>query len=313
MIVTVTLNLALDVTYSVERLVKGGVNTVRAVHGQAGGKGVNVARTLQQMGIAATATGFCGGSTGREIELELTEAGIPHRLVHVPGENRRCTAVVESEDGVTEINEPGPEIGRESWEEFIAVFERLIEELEPEAVACSGSLPPGLQEDAYATLCAVARAGGAYCLVDAGGTALRRSLAAHPDLAKPNRSELVSATGATPSPGPDASDWAGLADVLREEGAGSVVVSLGEEGLLAVTEEGNWHARPPLVQGNPVGAGDAAAAALLRGHLQGAPWPKKLLDSAALSAAAVAAPVAGRFDPDVYEEARGTTVVRKLE
>jgi tagatose 6-phosphate kinase len=106
---------------------------------------------------------------------------------------------------------------------------------------------------------------------------------------------------------------AAAAAELRAAGARAVVASLGQDGLLAVTEEGCWHARPPAAPaGNATGAGDAATAGLARGLLLGQPWPMRLAHAAALGAAAVAAPVAGEFSHADYEHVAGLVTVERL-
>ncbi len=114
---------------------------------------------------------------------------------------------------------------------------------------------------------------------------------------KPNRDELARVAGGE--------DRVAAADGLRAAGAGSVVVSGGADGMIAVTPEGVWRAAPPeRVAGNPTGAGDAAVAALTAGLVDGRAWPERLADAVALSAAAVGAPVAGGFDHQLYRRLR---------
>ena len=91
------------------------------------------------------------------------------------------------------------------------------------------------------------------------------------------------------------------------------MVSMGKEGLRAVTPEGDWQVVPPEVRGNPIGAGDTAVAALIAGLIEGQPWPQRLERAAALSAAAVAYPVAGGYDPARYPELLEKTSVRRLD
>ena len=155
----------------------------------------------------------------------------------------------------------------------------------------SGSLPPGVPAEAYAELIRLAAAGGVPAVLDTSGEALRRGAAAGPAVVKPNLAELEATVGrAVPA---DPSAVAGAADELRSHGAEAVVVSLGADGLLAVTGDGTWLAAPARAAGNPTGAGDAAVAGLARGLALGRPWPERLRHAAALGAAAVAAPVAG--------------------
>ena len=130
-------------------------------------------------------------------------------------------------------------------------------------------------------------------LLDTAGESLRLGAGAEPAIAKANRGELRS------------EHVVAEAERLRLAGAKAVVVSLGEEGLVAVTDEGVLRAAPPeTVSGNPIGAGDAASAALVAGLVAGTPWPERLADAAALSAAAVHAPVAGSFDAEAYARYR---------
>ena len=122
----------------------------------------------------------------------------------------------------------------------------------------------------------------------------RHGVAAGPSVVKPNADELRDLSGHA--------DPLGGAQELRRQGAHSVVVSLGAEGMLAVTPETAWRAAPVRpVRGNPTGAGDAAVAALALGLNSDSPWPERVVDAVALSAAAVAAPLAGDVDPVNYE------------
>jgi tagatose 6-phosphate kinase len=178
-----------------------------------------------------------------------------------------------------------------------------------DAVVLSGSLPPGLPEDTYAGLAARAAAAAVPVVLDAGGTVLRHGTAARPAIVKPNLAELQDAVR-RPLPGRAAA--ARAAGELRDAGAGVVVVSLGGDGVLAVTGDGIWHAASPgRVAGNPSGAGDAVVASLAHGLVLGRPWAERLRHAAALGTAAVAAPSAGQFAGADYEQAlAGTRVTR---
>ncbi len=307
MILTVTLNLALDVTYRVPRLEPGTPHTLQLVSGRAGGKGVNVSRILKQLGVPTLVTGFVGGVTGEFVVKEMTEAGLNHRLTRLPGETRRCMAIISEEDAsVTEINERGPEVPTDGWEEFVETFAKLLDTPDVRVTVLSGSLPPGVPVDAYATLCRASHNAGVPVILDTSGAALRAGLKGRPDVVKPNRKELLEALDdeeiSTPEPSDnfEPSQWVPLAQAIRAKGAGAVVASFGEDGLLAVTEGGTWFARLPRVSGNPVGAGDAVVAALARGEMDGREWPERIHDAATLSAAAAAATTAGAFSASNY-------------
>ncbi|MFI5530639.1 1-phosphofructokinase family hexose kinase [Kitasatospora sp. NPDC051853] len=291
-ILTVTLNAALDVTYHLPRVARFGSNRVREVAEQAGGKGVNVARVLRALGAEVVATGLAGGAAGLAIRQELGRAGLPEEFTAVAGESRRTIAVVEQEDGdATVYLEPGPVVTEEEWLAFLERYARLL--AGAGAVVLSGSLPRGLPADAYRTLVELAGERGVPAVLDADGAALAHGLAAGPALVKPNRKELAAAVG---SDDPQAG-----AARLRAAGAGAVAASLGPDGLLAVTGHGSWLATPPEpVPGNPTGAGDAAVAALTLGLVRDEPWPDRLRRAVALSAATVLAPRAGEFDAAAY-------------
>ncbi|WP_042364656.1 1-phosphofructokinase family hexose kinase [Streptacidiphilus neutrinimicus] len=359
MIVTVTLNAALDVTYVVAGGVRpGATHRVGSVAARAGGKGVNTARVLASQGEPVLALGFAGGASGAELREELDDAGVPHRLTAIAGATRRTVAVVDATadgtatGGVTGFWEPGPQVTAAEWTRFLADFRAALPAAR--AVVLSGSLPPGVPRDAYAELVHLASDAGVPTLVDADADALREALRARPTLVKPNAEEALRALGPQqaldaptadreavtarptrqpPGPGPDGpppSDApapprstrgmradtpealpASLARRLVSAGAGAAVVSAGAEGLVAW-----WGGRllavapPRVVVGNPTGAGDAASAALAVALARGLPPEDALRRAVALSAAAVAAPLAGDVDPDVLAELEPRVAVR---
>ncbi|MER5503833.1 1-phosphofructokinase family hexose kinase [Streptomyces sp. NPDC002766] len=302
MILTVTLNTALDITYRVRGLRPHASHRVSEVTERPGGKGLNVARVLAALGHEVTVTGFTGGATGRSVQEQLTGTpGVVDALVPVGGPTRRTIAVVDERTGdTTQLNEPGPTVTPAEWAAFQEVYEDLLPSMS--AVALCGSLPPGVPVGAYAGLVRTARAAGVPVLLDTSGEPLRRGVAARPDLIKPNADELAELTGSH--------EPLRATQDARRRGARAVVTSLGRDGLLAVTPEGRWRAVPPThIHGNPTGAGDSAVAGLLSGLVQSLPWPDRLARAVALSAATVLAHTAGEFDHDTYEELRGRVTV----
>ncbi|WP_405544182.1 1-phosphofructokinase family hexose kinase [Streptomyces phaeochromogenes] len=295
MILTVTLNTALDITYRVRGLRPHTSHRVTEVIERPGGKGLNVARVLAALGHEVTVTGFVGGATGRAVQEQLTHtAGVVDALVPVAGPTRRTIAVADTATGdTTQLNEPGPSVTPAEWSAFQEAYEVLLRSAS--AVALCGSLPPGVPVGAYAQLVRTARALAVPVLLDTSGEPLRRGLAARPDIVKPNADELAELTGSH--------DPSQATRDARRRGAHSVVASLGAEGLLARTPDGDWRAAPPrAVRGNPTGAGDSVVAGLLSGLVERLPWPERLARAVALSAASVLAPVAGEFDRSAYEE-----------
>ncbi|MFF3964958.1 1-phosphofructokinase family hexose kinase [Streptomyces griseorubiginosus] len=294
MILTVTLNTALDITYRVRSLRPHTSHRVTEVVERPGGKGLNVARVLAALGHEVTVTGFTGGATGRTVQEQLTAVpGLVDALVPVTGATRRTIAVVDERSGdTTQLNEPGPTVAAAEWSAFQEAYEDLVPSVS--AVALCGSLPPGVPVGAYAALIRTAKAAGVPVLLDTSGEALRRGVAARPDIVKPNADELAELTGSH--------DPLRATQDTRRRGARAVVASLGRSGLLAAAPEGRWRATPPApVHGNPTGAGDAVVAGLLSALVENLPWPDRLTRATALSAATVMADTAGDFDQAAYE------------
>ncbi|WP_329178131.1 1-phosphofructokinase family hexose kinase [Streptomyces sp. NBC_01477] len=301
MIITLSMNAALDVTYRVPALVPHTTHRVSDVAERPGGKGLNVARVLAALGHPVTVTGFAGGPTGAEVRRRLAAgpyAGrITDALVPIAGQTRRTVGVVDAGSGdTTMFNEPGPTVTPGEWATLLGVYRGLLTAGGgADAVALCGSLPPGVPVGAYAELIREARAAGVYVLLDTDGPALRRGLAARPDLIKPNSEELTGLTGFA-EPVRAARD-------AHRRGARAVAASLGADGMLVVSGDGCWRAAPPArLAGNPTGAGDSAVAGLLSGVAEGLPWPARLARAVALSAATVLAPAAGEYDPAAYGE-----------
>ena len=292
MILTVTPNVALDITYQVDQLVPGSSHRVRGMAERAGGKGINVARVLHALGHDTMILGFVGGATAAAITDDLARAGLAHELIPVEGPTRRSVAVVATGNGeATLFNEAGPPVPPASWDRLAALLAARLPDAD--ALVVAGSLPPGAGGDACARVVRLAAGHRVTVLVDTVGEALLEAAAAGADIVKPNADELLATTGR--------SDVAAAATELRRRGAKAVVVSLGTAGMAAFTSDGSWRAAPPArIAGNPTGAGDAAGAALIAGAVAGTPWPDRLRDAVALSAAAVAQPTAGGFDPTVY-------------
>lgn len=305
MILVVTPNLALDVTYSVDRLVPNAAHRVRQVRTRAGGKGVNVARVVGALGGEARVVGFAGGATGDAVRRDLAASGLVDECVPVSGESRRTVAVVSRDDGdATLFNEPGPTVAAREWDALVGRCVELAGAAS--AVVLTGSVPPGVPDDSYATLVRLLQDHDRPVLLDAFGASLSTSLRSRPFLVKPNVAELATVTS---QPDPVAGGRA-----LRAEGAQVVVISLGPDGLIAITPHGAWRAAPPQrVSGNPIGAGDAAMAALAMGVVANQPWPDVLREAVACSAAAVHAPVAGEIDIDIYRRLRRGAEVEEID
>jgi tagatose 6-phosphate kinase len=307
MILCVCLNPALDVTYAVTELVYGGTHRAEVVGRRAGGKALNVARVLRQLGEPVLATGLAGGADGQAVLADLADAGVAAEFVTIEDQSRRTVTIYDGRHA-TEFDEVGPVVSEAEWGSFHSLYTQLL--ADTTVVVLSGSQPPGVPVDAYAQLTKLAAAAGATVVLDAAGPALRAALAARPDVVKPNRLELAGLVG---RPLGDLDDVLAAAGSLVEAGAGSVLVSLGADGLVALTPDGSFRVRVPSpVAGNPTGAGDALAAAVVRGLRRGDDWPSLLVDAVAVAAASVTVDVAGAIDEGLAAELLPTLQLEKL-
>ncbi|GAA5017268.1 1-phosphofructokinase [Terrabacter aeriphilus] len=325
MIVTLTPNPALDITYAVPTVTLGESHRVGSVTERAGGKGLNVASVLATMLASlspstststgtSTAAGVVAvapvGALDRELfAADLDARRVPHRLVESPCPTRRSVAVVESDGRATLLNEAGVGQSRRVWQLVTDEVERLAGSAR--VLTVSGSLPPGTDPDLVLRLTELAHAHDLLVVLDVSGEALARALPAHPDVVKPNRTEaagvlraLAEAAGAPTRTAPDPTAQQ-AAYALVEAGARAAVVSDGAAGLVLVHGELALRARLPRpLTGNPTGAGDALTAALAAGLDRAgqlpdgrAAWEPVLRRGVAWSAAAVLQPVAGAIDP----------------
>jgi tagatose 6-phosphate kinase len=300
----VCLNAALDVTYHVPEFTPGSSHRVEQVNRRAGGKGVNVARVLHQLGEEVRVVGFAGGATGRAVIADLDADGVPHLFVPVDAETRRTLTIVEG-DQATVLNEAGAETGASDWDRLAAEVGSSV--ARDDVLVLSGSVPPGAPVTAYADLTAIANERGASTVLDAQGDALRAALGARPTVAKPNVFEMATTFGMRDA------DPLAAARALVAAGARDAVVSCGADGLVAVVAERQLRVRcRERVRGNPTGAGDALTAGIARGLASGAPWHELLAEAAALAAAAVAVGHAGEFDETVRKRVRAHIDVEEI-
>lgn len=260
MILTVTLNAAIDKTHVIPGFGIGCVNRPSQVLALAGGKGINVARVLHALGEPVLATGFVAGHTGAHVLGLMDAEGIPHDFHRLPaGESRTCLAVVHPEGPPhTEINERGPHVEQADFDAFVERYEALL----PRAswVALSGSLPPGLDAAAYLRLIALARQAGKRVSLDTSGPELPGALVGAPDVAKPNQGEAELALGC-----PVTLDNVQAALTrLRAIGPRVVALTLGGAGAaVSGGDEAWWVAAPDVRIVNPIGSGDSFLAAML--------------------------------------------------
>lgn len=309
-IVVATPNPAIDITYGVPQPRLGQVHRVSSIVRRAGGKGLNVAAVLAQLGVRSRVTGFLGGRGGAELRELVRDWPVDQDWVDLgPACPTRSSVAVRADDGsVTVFNEAGPTTSAAHWDRLT---EAVRQALSPQDVlVVSGSCPPGTTSQDLAALLGAARERGARTVLDTSGPLLV-ACAGLADVVKPNREELAQATGTT--------DLAAGAKALLENGTGGVVVSDGPRGMYLFTaspQGGTWHADAPDVPVvNPTGAGDSAVAALAA-ELWRSPealGAQALVEAVALSVAAVVTPVAGVVDLPTYQRLRAQVVAQRVD
>lgn len=285
MIITVTLNPSLDRTIELTHMSRGAVQRVDAARLDPGGKGVNVARALLANGVPACAVVPVAGVEGDQLVRLLGHEGVDVAVVRVPGRTRSNITIAEADGTVTKLNEPGASLCAKDLEALAA---QVLTSAAPGSwVVLSGSLPPGLPDEAYATLTQNFIAAGLRVAVDTSGPALRAAVGAGPELIKPNAEELAEAVG---RPLRSPSEFVAAARELQANGAQTVLVSLGAAGAILVGETVVFGESPVDEPRSTVGAGDAFLAGFLAGQHQGASQRDSFAEALAWGAAAVQLP-----------------------
>jgi 1-phosphofructokinase family hexose kinase len=297
LIVTVTLNAAMDRTLSVPNYQLGHRHRASSGMASAGGKGINVARALKRLGVPVVCTGLAGGRNGTQIVEDLTNEGILNDFVRINAESRTSVAVLDPISNVyTEINEWGPEVSEGELEILAGKLEYLSQSAE--LIVLAGSLPRGVARSFYADTIRELTRRGVPVVLDSEGEPLRLGVEAEPYLVAPNREEAEALVGH------EFADERELADGLDEIahlGAKNVLLTM-EEGCFALVHEGRDEVRfyaqaPRLEPISTVGAGDVLLAGFLAARVNGRPVEDALRSAVAAGAASVLEPGAGRFDP----------------
>lgn len=282
MIYTVTLNPAVDYTMRMKEFTAGGLNRPSDTSLSFGGKGVNVSRVLTALGVKNRVLGFIAGEVGEMLESGLRRFGVDTDFVHLAEGNTRINVKITAEHE-TELNAVGPTVDAVAFEQLAAQVASLVD---GDTLCLCGSVPPGCDTDTYASLLACVENKNVRTVVDATGDALLNALAYRPYLIKPNRDELTALVGRAL---PDDASVFDAARELQEKGARNVLVSLGGDGALLLTEEGSVHRRAAYrgeVRGT-VGAGDSMIAGFLTALERGA-QPQEALHFAVAAGSATA-------------------------
>jgi 1-phosphofructokinase family hexose kinase len=295
-IVTVTLNAALDRTLTVPNFQRG--QRHRASQGLmlAGGKGINIARALKLLGVPVVATGLVGGRTGTRIVDELTGEAILNDFVRIEDESRTSTAVVDpTAPTYTEINEWGPAVRPEELEMLLGKLAYLAQSAD--AVVIAGTLPRDVDEGFYGEAIRELNRRGVRTVLDSEGQPLRLGVQAEPFLVSPNQREAEGLVGQEFS---DDDDFLLGLDSIAERGARNVLITQEAACFALLREERaarRYRARAPEVEPvSAVGSGDVLLAAFLAAWLDEKPADEALRAAVATGTASTLEVGAGRFD-----------------
>jgi len=312
-IVTVTVNAALDRTLTVPVFQIGYRHRSSEVLTLAGGKGINVARALKRLEVPVVATGLTGGRTGTRIVEELTSEAILNDFVRIAAESRTSTAVVDPTSGVyTEINEWGPEV-------TAAELETLMEKLQylargADFVVLAGSLPRKVPTSFYADAIRDLARRDVRVVLDSEGEPLRVGVEASPFLVSPNQREAEQLVGQELE---DDDDFLMALDAVAEMGARNVLITL-ENGCFALLRFGRRTRRvrafaPHVEPVSVVGSGDVFLAQFLAAVLEERPPEDAVRIAVAAGAASVLEVGAGRFDPQLVASLTGDVELAELQ
>ena len=261
MILSITANPSVDISYNIENLKIDDVNRVELVNKDAGGKGIHVSYVLNELGEKVINSGFVGGKLGEFIEKRLDERKISHDFIKLDDETRNCIAIIH-DNNQTEILEKGPKIGLEKEKEFLDHLEKISKDIE--IINISGSLPKGLDTSFYQKIIKFAKENKIFASLDTSGNTLKEIVKGEikPDLIKPNETEIKDIIE---------KEFPENEEEIRKIFEKSplkdipyVIISQGKDGAIFKVKNKIYKAKVPKVKAiNPVGSGDSTLAGAL--------------------------------------------------
>jgi 1-phosphofructokinase len=260
MIITVTLNPAMDKTVNIDNFSLGTVNRIQTERYDIGGKGINVSKVLKNFGIDSICTGFLGGIWENAFKKELAARGIADEFIRIDDNTRTNMKIVDIANGIfTDINAPGPLINEAELDRFLTHFTEICKQ--DDIVVLSGGVAPGIPKDIYARLIKISKKKGARVILDAEGELLQEGIDEIPNILKPNSFELAKLMDIDEN---NSEEIIKAAVKLKEKGMDQILVSLGENGALYICDHFIYHADGIKVNvRSTVGAGDSMVAALV--------------------------------------------------
>jgi 1-phosphofructokinase len=261
MIYTLTLNPSIDYHVWIPALSEGVINSVQKERKVAGGKGINVSKVLNLLGMNSSVLGFIGGFTGKFIKKEIDSIGITHQLIQVPGDSRINIKI--KADTETDLSGVSPHIPEEAVQQLFAQLQKLTNE---DVLVLAGSVPDSLPKDIYQTIMEQLSGKSIRIFLDSKGEALKNCLAQRPFLIKPNHHELGELLQTVIK---DPQEALRQGRKVVEMGAQNVIVSLAGQGAVFVNDQEAYIAQIPSSQPvNSIGAGDSMVAGFLFNYLQ---------------------------------------------
>lgn len=300
MILCITPNPAIDRTLLLPSLTLGNVHRAQKIIVAAGGKGLNVARTVRLLGGQPLCMGFAGGHSGRLL-ADLTQSeGLAASWTRTNSETRSCTILIAQVGDATVVNEPGVPVSPMDWERL----RRDVQEQLPlvNLVCLSGSLPPNSSSQDLRGLLSILVDSGKQVWIDTSGMALNTALT-YPELCiKVNGAEMAEMLGLEIT---DLATAERALLILSERGRTTSVITLGAAGALLATKDGRWHAQGPSVDViSSVGSGDAFLGGLVSALDAGRDWPEALRDAVAAGTANTLCAGGGHFGLQDFDNIR---------
>ena len=283
-VATITLNAAYDLVGRLKRIELGEVNTVETLGLFPAGKGINVAKVLKDLGVDVTVGGFLGEDNQGDFVALFDKLGLQDKFQRVPGRTRINVKITETDADVTDLNFLGYEISESVWQQFVADSLAYCKSFD--IVAVCGSLPRGVTPDLFADWLKQLHQAGVKVVLDSSNAALTAGLSARPWLVKPNHRELEAWIGHGL---PTMNDIIAAAKKLKAQGIVHVIISMGANGSLWLSDEAIMQAQPPRCERvvSTVGAGDSMVAGLIYGLINGFSQQETLAFASAVSAFAV--------------------------
>ena len=297
-VATITLNAAYDLVGRLKRIELGEVNTVETLGLFPAGKGINVAKVLNDLGVEVVVGGFLGEDNQGDFEHMFRVTGLQDKFQRVTGKTRINVKITETEADVTDLNFLGYQISAEDWQKFVA--DSLDYCKESDIVAVCGSLPRDVTPELFADWLLQLHQAGVKVVLDSSNAALTAGLKANPWLVKPNHRELESWVGHSL---PTLNDIIVAAKKLKAQGIANVIISMGANGSLWLSDNAVVQAQPPKCENvvSTVGAGDSMVAGLIYGFVNNLSQQETLAFASAVSAFAVSQSNVGVSDRALLE------------